>query len=724
MFVSAIKELDVTTLNPPPNVTVVTDPSGLQKIDEFFSRVDTFGVDVETNVTDSFLDRKLRTIQVGTRDEQYIIDLLAFAGSTEKLLEQGWMKAPDWAVPIVECLKKAFDSNKWLKVGVYLQFDYEAILWCLGLYTWHLYDCMLAEKALNAGKVPFYTEGYYSMLGMCKKYLKIEIDKALQTSFDLSTKLTEEQIIYASLDTRLPLAIRKAQTPAVVGNELELCIKIENDAIPAFGDMHLYGFKLDADKWLALNAKNKERHAENIKALDKFFLNIVGHKNRTFCNLKDLEDAWRNEKDKAKRAAALKAYREEAKKQREFKKAAESFQGEAAINYEATPQILAALRKAGFGERKLPNTSNDALKKLAPDNPIIAALINYRASAIQLKTFGESFVEKYINPVTKRIHSEIDQYGAATGRTSSSKPNIQNIPKEAEWRKCFVPEHGWTLITSDYSGCELRILAEVSGEKAWVDAFNNGWDVHSVGAEILFGEEWAKSADGGCAYIKAHQKCKCKKHKVLRDKVKAINFGIAYGMEAAKLANDLGISLDEATHLLKKYRETFKSVTAWLGKAGNMAKLQLMCRTLSGRIRWFERPSWETAHRLAEERASKDKRPLHPNDVSRTYYSMYGNIEREGKNTPIQGTNADMVKLAVGCGFDSDGKPYMWHRLREFSAKLVNIVHDEVVVEVKKELAEELKDIVGDCMSRAGGVFVKSIPMAYEATIADEWSKG
>ena len=147
--------------------------------------------------------------------------------------------------------------------------------------------------------------------------------------------------------------------------------------------------------------------------------------------------------------------------------------------------------------------------------------------------------------------------------------------------------------------------------------------------------------------------------------------------------------------------------------------MRLEARTLAGRRRLFNKPTWERAKELARGwfQESGNKTTLQALE-SRAYNMLYSSIEREGKNTPIQGTNADMVKLAVGCGAG-----YLWHELRKYGAMLVNIVHDELVVECPEEYAETVQKIVGDCMVRAGVEFIKSIPVTYEFAIAKEWTK-
>lgn len=723
-----LPNIDPASLKPALNVTLVADKPGLQQIAAFFGRVSVFGLDIETNVVKNLTDRKIRTIQVGDKNEQYVIDLLAFAGTQERLEQQGGMVAPDWAADVVATLLPALDSNTHLKVGYGLQFEYEVLLWCLGLYSWNFYDCMLAEKAIYAGAVHFMASGFWAMDDVVARYFGCAIDKTLQTSFDLCTPLSEEQIIYAALDTRLPLAVKAAQRATIVKDNLEQTCEIENSAIPAFGDIHVNGFKLDTNKWLSVVDSISKEHINNIEELDRYFIPVVGRKGQIDVDLLSIENQWREEKNPVTRKHYRTLYQQARREIKANEAMVSVCEGEARINYGSNPQLLAALRKAGFGPRKLPNTNDRVLKKLEA-SPIIKAIMAYRKSAKSLTTYGVTFVEKYVNPTTNRVHSRINQYGAATGRTSSSAPNIQNIPKKSVYRSCFIAEHGNVLITADQSGAELRILAELSGEPVWINAFNNGWDVHSVGAEMLFGLAWKEAAEENCAYYhNDHKKCKCPEHEKLRGQVKSINFGIAYGMEAQKLADSLNITKVAAQELLDLYRETFKYVTAYLAHSGDMAKKTMQCRTVAGRRRLFPKPSWEKAKELAIERMVDERNgtadDVTSKDINRAYYSMYGSVEREGKNTPIQGSNADIIKRAMGCGFSADGQPYLWHKLRAHKAKYVNCVHDEVVVEAVEEGSDAVLADITECMIRAGASLIHKVAMEVEAGIAKEWSKG
>jgi DNA polymerase-1 len=752
------RPLVVSELNPPLNYTLITDAAGLAKLQEYFTRVTEFALDVETNMTDTFYDRRVRTIQVGDRNEQFIIDVLAFADYQSATLEAtqgnfGCAPFSEIYKDLVAVLNPVLDSNKWLKLGHNLQFDYEMLKWNFGIRMWNIYDTYLAEQVIYAGKVPFGVHGFWALDDCVCHYAKLQISKDEQTKFNLSDALRTEQLDYCALDCRLPFAIRAGQAKELDKGNLWNTLTLENNASAAFADMKLNGLLVDRTLWMAQVAKVEEDHKKNVARLDELFIPIVGAKNSDNANLDALECLWRDEKDKEKRAEYRKAFMAARKERTRIARERDKFEGEAAINYGSNPQLLASLRKLGYGKDKLKDTNDRSLKK-ACANPnldvekakkidptlqkfdVLDVLRLYRETKKVLTTYGETFLENHIHPVTGRIHSTIKQMGAETGRTSSVKPNVQNILRGADWRGCFIARPKHKIITVDYNGCELRILAEYSKERAFVDAFLKDWDVHSVGAEIIYGQEWHDSAvreayvdENGkkvplCAYYyDDHKKCSCPKHKKLRDAIKSINFGIAYGMEAKKLAETISVSEDDAKKLLAKYRAAFPTLIKYLELSGNTAVIKLESRTLAGRRRCYTKPNWNDAVAKAAEELREGETVPSSRKIAQKYKAMHEAIKREGKNTPIQGSNADMAKIAMGCGFDKNGTPFMWHGLGQFQARLLNFVHDEFVVECPEEYAEACYHFVGDCMKRAGAELVHTIVMEYEGHIADRWKK-
>jgi DNA polymerase-1 len=338
------------------------------------------------------------------------------------------------------------------------------------------------------------------------------------------------------------------------------------------------------------------------------------------------------------------------------------------INLDSHQQLTQALSRLGI---PVPDsTRNWKLQPLAAQYPIVATLLEYRTVQKALTSYGENMIG-LINPVTKRLHADFRQIGAPTGRFACTNPNIQQVPHAVEYRRCFsgYPE-GRRLVIADYSQIELRILAEFSGDQGFIDAFNSGADLHRVTASQVFNVSLDQVT------------------KEQRDFAKRLNFGVVYGIGAQRFALMTGLSQSEAENVLRKYFGTYRQLDTYLREAANRAVNDRQARTASGRLVRFR---------------------YDEND--RQQISM---TQRNGKNTPIQGTSADILKRALKLLKDE---------LKGSSARIVNIVHDEVVVEADSTEAEEIAAKVERVMCAAGEEYLKSVPVKVETEIADEWVK-
>jgi len=213
-------------------------------------------------------------------------------------------------------------------------------------------------------------------------------------------------------------------------------------------------------------------------------------------------------------------------------------------------------------------------------------------------------------------------------------------------------------------------------------------------------------------------------HVKQRRPAKNMNFGIAYGLMSKGLSESLGITQDEAQKLITAYCAANPDVIAMLEKNGKQAKMTSTVRTITGRIRNFIKPTWEVARKREDEFQMKEKgRPANSVEVNKRYAMMFSSIEREGKNAPIHGSNADLAKLVMGCGFDKNAKPFMYHILPQYGAELINFVHDEFVIEVPEQNAQACYEAVMDCMVRAGEEIIHRVRMSADGHIADWWVK-
>jgi len=318
------------------------------------------------------------------------------------------------------------------------------------------------------------------------------------------------------------------------------------------------------------------------------------------------------------------------------------------------------------------STSEDVLSNLAVKYEIADLILSYRTLS-KLKSTYIDALPKLINPQTGRIHSDFNQHIAATGRLSSSNPNLQNIPirtsRGKEIRKAFVPEPGFVLISADYSQIELRVIADMANDKAMKQAFLENEDIHSRTAKEIF-----------------HLESLIEVTSDHRRKAKEVNFGIPYGVSAYGLASRLGIENSEAKAMIKNYFDRFPGVKTFMGDCVVFAKQHGYAKTLTGR-----------------------RRPIP--EINASNFNIRGFAERTAINSPIQGSAADLIKLAM-LKFETEKEK------QELKTKMILQVHDELVFEAPIEEVELAKSINVNAMESA---MTLSVPLKVEAGIGDNW---
>ncbi|CAA9460336.1 MAG: PolA [uncultured Rubrobacteraceae bacterium] len=335
------------------------------------------------------------------------------------------------------------------------------------------------------------------------------------------------------------------------------------------------------------------------------------------------------------------------------------------LNLNSPKQITDAFRSLGI---ELADTKVWTLLKV--DHPAARALLDYRELQKKLGTYLETY-PSFIHPKTGRIHANFLQCRVPTGRLACTSPNVQQIPHEDEFRSCFVAEEGNVLVIADYSQIELRILTEVSGDPEFVRAFQQGEDLHKMTAATMFGiQQDAVTKDQ-------------------RSAAKRINFGLMYGRGAKSLSAQLGTDDDHARALIDEYFANYPKVQRYLQSTASKAMKSRTLRTLAGRVRKFPDPSGLDS--IAK-----------------------GGMRREAMNYPIQGSSADIAKLAL---------VYVREELAGLDARLINSIHDEFVVECAEEIANDVAEKVKDAMNRAGAVLLKKVPTEVEVGISREWRK-
>jgi len=320
------------------------------------------------------------------------------------------------------------------------------------------------------------------------------------------------------------------------------------------------------------------------------------------------------------------------------------------------------------------STGEDVLLKLAKENPIVEDILNFR-ELTKLKSTYVDALPQLINKKTSRVHTNYAQAIAVTGRLSSINPNLQNIPvrteRGREIRKAFIPRNSdYLIVSADYSQIELRIVAAISGDPAMSEAFRLAKDIHTATAAKVFGVEENEVT------------------KEMRYKAKSVNFGIIYGQGAFGLAENLGISRTEAKEIIENYKKQFFRIEKYMEEMKQFCKTNGYVQTLMGRKRWLK-------------------------DINSSNFTVRGYAERNAINSPIQGTAADMIKLAM---IDIH-REFQKHN---FKSKMIMQVHDELVFDAYKSEIETIKPIIIDGMKNAMKL-PNDVPVEAEIGVGENW---
>ena len=331
------------------------------------------------------------------------------------------------------------------------------------------------------------------------------------------------------------------------------------------------------------------------------------------------------------------------------------------------------------------STNQQVLEKLRGDHPVIDNMLEYRTLA-KLKSTYVDALPALVRKSTGRVHTDFNQTVVATGRLSSSNPNLQNIPIRTEFsrqiRKAFIPQEGWLLVAADYSQIELRILAHLSQEPVLIDAYSNDKDVHSVTARLLFDKDDITSEE--------------------RRLGKIINFGVIYGMGAQRFSRESGFKTDIGKQFIEKYRQKYARVFEYLEGVKKQAIALGYVNTILGRRRYVNLMS----DRLKQLRGS-DPEAI---DLERLKYSYIdAQTLRAAANSPIQGSSADIIKIAM---------IKLQDILQDYQARLLLQVHDELVLEVPPDEWSELEPIIKTTMEDAVKL---SIPLAVDINSGNNW---
>ena len=641
---------------------------------EYLETLDVVGFDTETRGLDPHT-KELLSMQLGDEQRQYVVDCLTVNPKEFKeLLEK----------KILIMHNAKFDLR---------------FLYYQGIVPTKIFDTFLVERILTTGLDTVRR----SLDAVVYKYCKIELDKTIRGNIHregLSTRV----IKYAADDVKYLHQVKRKQEVALIENKLTRTASLDNEFVCVLAYIEFCGMFMNSEDW----RKKCEDDLKDLNAvkesLDKFILDNSDKYPKYVDNQLDLF------------AEGLKCK----------------------LNWASSKQVIPFMQSLGVDtltkDKETGMMKNSVDKKvLGPQkkkHPIIETYIEYTEHQKVVSTYGENWFE-YINKATGRIHSNYTQI-MNTGRLSSGQkgdkkrgmpqlPNMQNIPSDNRTRGCFQSEPGNTLVVSDYSGQEQIVLANKSLDTDLLEFYSKGLgDMHSFIASKIFPELSNLTLDE----IKDN-------HKQKRQIAKGAGFAINYGGTGITISQNLNISMEDGENVYKAYFKAFPGLANYFKQEKQRAlKLgYIQFNNISGRkcyIPYFDefqklhKEIYETDGFWDDYKLEKSKNSAkfinYFKPKVREYFMKRGDIERMSLNYPIQGTSADVTKLAC---------VYFYRYLLEndlvFKVKVVNVVHDEIIVECPDELSSNISTILQKSMEDAGQVFCKVVKLKAEPVITTTW---
>ena len=592
----------------PHEYKLIDNEEEMDRLCDFFMTKEFVSIDTETTSTDA-----IRAELVG----------LSFSVEENKAFYVPLPANREEALKYVRIFKPLYENDKILKIGQNIKYDYEVLNNYGVTLQGKMFDTMIAHYLIQP-------ELHHNMDYMAETllgYRTIHIEELIgpkgkkqKNMRDLSpTDICE----YAAEDADITLRLKHLLEPRLkeLGLE-ELFWNIEMPLVRVLADMELNGVCLDT---------------EALQETSRIFTD------------------------------RMKQYEQEI-----YKEAGETFNigspkqvGDILFG---KLQIMDKPKKTKTGQYV---TSEEVLQSLEAKHPVVRNILNYRGMKKLLSTYIDA-LPKLINPRTGHIHTSFNQAQTATGRLSSSDPNLQNIPVRTddgkEIRKCFIPEDGCLFFSADYSQIELRIMAHLSGDENMMEAFREGHDIHRATAAKIWHEDIDKVTDAQ------------------RKKAKQANFGIIYGITTYGLAQRMGIPNGEARELIQDYFHTFPKVKAYMEQAKETARAKGYAETLFHRRRYLP-------------------------DINSRNATVRGFAERNAINAPIQGTEADIIKVAM---------VRIWKRFKEegIRSKMILQVHDELNFSVYPEERKQVERIVIEEMQNACQL---NVPLTADAGWGSNW---
>lgn len=555
------------------------------------------------------------------------------------------------------------DSRDIIKVIHNAKFEAKWLMYHLGVEINSIFDTMLASQMIAAGDRRI----KHGLDDVVLRYTGTAMDKTEQVSDWSAANLTPAQLDYARLDAAVLVPLYHILKQEMKEKRLERVGIIEFEAVVPIAFMELAGFPLNRQMWADLLVR---KIATRDKLLDELTTSILPGVD------------WMTKVKRPKRPLKPKLK----KRDEGYAEIMETYQAAMEV-WNALPRDTAGIinlnspvqvKKALGNLTKLDwyklTTRDHVLALYADEYPIVAKLQAYRGAEKSVTSYGESWLNKLDDD--GRIRADFWSIGAETGRMRcGGGVNLQQVPADKEHRSCFVAPEGRIFLIADYSQIELRIAANFSQDKLMMEAFNTGLDLHKQTASLVFDKPLDQVT------------------KEDRDIAKRANFGTVYGIAARKFGSLIHKPYKEAEAILTKYFQTYHELDSWLRYLAGQAQKFRYTRTASDRLVTYTDEDGETAHE---------------------HWKLMGRLGRYGKNAPIQGTSADVTKLALRLVHDA---------IRGTSARIVCVVHDELDLEVDGGDVDIVRPLVVTAMEAAAKEFIERVPIVVDTVVSKMWVK-
>lgn len=644
----------------------VIDPEEALRILEPLTVVE---LDTETMGLDPYT-KELLTVQLGCADFQVVIDCASVD---------------------IQLFKNYIENPQRMFLGWNIKFDLK-FLYHQRIIPMKVYDGYLAEKLLWLG----YPAGMHemSLKAASIHYLGVDMDKSVRGKI-IQTGLTEDVIVYAAGDVSYLGKIRDKQLVELEKKGLLKAIDFENEFVKCLAYIEYCGAKLDVDKW-------KIKMATDLNNLEKYEAELnewveESQYSSKYCSVNIQGDLFNGFDTKPR----------------------------CHINWTSSQQVIPLFEELGLNLKVLDKKTKHYKKSVdikvvepqASKSPLIPIYIKYKKAAIIVNTFGQKFLN-LINPVTGRIHANFNQLGTDTGRLSSTEPNLQNLPHDAQTRACFVSDKGNRWISADYSGQESYLMASMANDEAMLDELINGsGDLHSLTAKMVFQQI---PRDMPLKDIK-------KNFKDLRQEAKGYEFCFNYGGQDSTLIRNYGLDAKRAKEIYENYMSGFAGLKRYqdFRRIDVMRKGYILLSPITGHKAYIydydelkmQMEKQDDPDFWAYYREMKQENPeCDTVQGVRRLARRKAESEKQSINYPIQAAGALCFKLASIKLFN-----WLLKNGLLFKVKYCIPVHDEINLEAPDEISEEVADILVKCMVSAGKPFCTRAHLGADVEIGDHW---